>query len=491
MNALLTLSLLAPLASPESSPTYTRDIAPILNKHCVSCHRAGEIGPFGLLEYKDAAKRAEFLAEVTHSNRMPPWKPEPGFGSFKDERRLTESEKSTIQAWAKAGAPEGDPKDLPKPVTFSSGWLLGEPDLVVEMPQEFTLPASGPDVYQCFVIPLNLKKDEAVIAVDFQPGNRKIVHHAILYLDHSNQARAKADPKTNSYTSFGGPGIRPTGNIGAWAPGTRPIPLPEGAGRYLKKGSDLVLQLHYHPSGKVEKDKSKVGIYLAKTPIKNYVGAVGVRTRQWALKIPANEAEQTFVDQSEPLPVNAKAIGILPHMHYLGKEMKIDAKLPDGKEIPLLWIKDWDFNWQGIYGYKEPIDLPKGTVITLKAVYDNSASNPRNPSSPPQKVTWGEQTTDEMCICGVQLITDTNREMKQVMDMLHGDLGMILGGGGIPEDETTKAVALDRNKKISKTILWEYDADKDGLISQKELELIPKQNRDRLTLMLRVMGKLK
>lgn len=491
MNALIGLILVTPLVGTGASPTYNRDVAPILFKHCVSCHRPGEIGPFSLMDYKDSAKRAEFLAEITHSNRMPPWKPEPGFGEFKEERRLTESEKSTIKEWAKAGAPEGDPKDLPKIPTFSSGWLLGEPDLVVEMPHEFTLPSSGPDVYQCFVIPLPVNKDEAVIAVDFQPGNRRVVHHAILYLDHNGQARAKADPKTQSYTHFGGPGIRPTGNIGAWAPGTRPIQLPEGTGRYLKKGSDLVLQIHYHPSGKVEKDKSKIGIYFAKTPPKHYVGAVGIRSRQWALKIPPNESTYTVEEKSEPLPVDAKAIGILPHMHYLGKEMRIDAKLPDGKEIPLIWIKDWDFNWQGIYGYKEPIALPKGTVITLKAVYDNSTGNPRNPSNPPQKVTWGEQTNDEMCICGVQVITETKKEMRQVMDMLHGDLGMILGGGGIPEDKSTESVALSRNKKIEKMILWEYDANKDGLISKEELELIPAQNRDRLTLMLRVMGKLK
>lgn len=481
---------LAP-AGAADSPTFNKDVAPILFKHCASCHRPGEIAPFSLLEYKDAAKRAAFLAKITGENRMPPWSPEPGFGHFKDERRLTEAEKSTIAAWAKAGAPEGDPGQLPAKPAFESGWVLGKPDLVAEMPKEFTIPASGPDVYQCFVIPLPVNQDEAVVAVDFQPGNAKVVHHAILYLDSNGQGRTKADPATQSFPSFGGPGIRPTGNIGAWAPGIRPIQLPEGTGRYLKKGSDLVLQIHYHPSGKVEKDRSKVGIYFSKTPIKHYVGAVGIRTRQWALKIPPNEAKFTVEEQSEPLPVPAKAIGILPHMHYLGKEMKVDAKLPDGKEIPLIWIKDWDFNWQGIYGYQEPISLPRGTVLKMKAVFDNSTANPRNPSSPPIKVTWGEQTQDEMCICGVQVITDTKKELRQVMDMQHGDLGMILGGGGMPEDEETQAIAMSRNKKIERMILWEYDADKDGMISKEELELVPKGNRDRVLVMLRVLGKLK
>ncbi|MFM8933657.1 MAG: ascorbate-dependent monooxygenase [Gemmataceae bacterium] len=492
-GVLAVLSLVGPMAGVEAAvtPTFNKDVAPILFKHCASCHRPGEIGPFSLLEYKDASKRAAFLAKVTSENRMPPWSPEPGFGHFKDERRLTDSEKSILQAWAKAGAPEGDPDQLPPKPAFESGWVLGKPDLVVELPKEFTVPASGPDVYQCFVIPLPVTRDEAVVAVDFQPGNAKVVHHAILYLDSDGQGRAKADPVTRSFPSFGGPGIRPTGNIGAWAPGIRPIQLPEGTGRYLKKGSDLVLQIHYHPSGKEEKDKSRVGIYFSKTPIRNYVGAVGIRTRQWALRIPPDESQFTLVDQSEPLPVAAKAIGILPHMHYLGKEMKVDAKLPDGSEIPLIWIKDWDFNWQGIYGYREPIDLPKGTVIRMRAVFDNSTANPRNPSSPPIRVTWGEQTQDEMCICGVQVVTDNKKDLKQVMDMLHGDLGMILGGGGMPEDDETRSLGMARNKKIERLILWEYDADKDGMISKEELELVPKSNRERVTLMARVMGKLK
>jgi mono/diheme cytochrome c family protein len=478
-------------AGSGDAPTFTKDVAPILFKHCASCHRPGEIAPFSLLEYKDAAKRADFLAKITGENRMPPWSPEPGFGHFKDERRLTASEKATIAAWAKAGAPEGDLGNLPAKPAFGSGWVLGKPDLVVEMPAEFTIPASGPDVYQCFVIPLPVTRDEAVVAVDFQPGNTKVVHHAILYLDSNGQGRAKADPVTRSFPSFGGPGIRPTGNIGAWAPGIRPGLLPEGTGRYLKKGSDLVLQIHYHPSGKEEKDKSRVGIYFSKVPVRNYVGAVGIRTRQWALRIPAGEPNFTLVEQSDPLPVPAKAIGILPHMHYLGKEMKVDAKLPDGSEIPLVWIKDWDFNWQGIYGYQEPVNLPKGTVLRMKAVFDNSTANPRNPSSPPIPVTWGEQTQDEMCICGVQVITETKKELRQVMDMLHGDLGMILGGGGLPEDADTQAVAMERTKKMERMVLWEYDADKDGKISKEELELVPKSNRDRVTLILRVMGKLK
>lgn len=477
-------------AQPQSTaPTFCKDVAPILYKHCVSCHRPGEVGPFSLIEYKEAAKRAEFLAEIVHSQKMPPWKPEAGYGAFRDELRMSEGEKATIAAWAKNGAPEGNKKDLPKPPVFETGWALGKPDLVIEMPKPFKVAAGGQDIYQCFVIPLPLDQDQSIIAVDFLPGNRRVVHHAILFLDSNGQARRKADPETMSYRSFGGPGILPTGSMGAWAPGARPVKLPEGTGRFLKKGSDLVLQVHYHPSGREETDQSKVGIYFAKTPTKHYVGAVALRSR--SIAIPPGKADYTITTQSVPLPVPVEALGIFPHMHYLGKEMKVDAVLPDGKEVPLLWIKDWDFNWQGAYAYKDPVRLPKGTVLKLKAVYDNSESNPRNPSSPPKRVKWGEQTTDEMCLCGVQVITETADEMRKIQKMPGGLVGLILGGGGQPEEKENQAKPSDRTRTVMEALLNEFDEDQDGKISPSELEKIPEENRDRAAIFFRIMGKLK
>jgi hypothetical protein len=248
-----------------ATPTYNQDVAPILWKNCAGCHRPGEIGPFSLLSYKDAAKRASFLVDVTESRRMPPWKPEPGFGSFHDERRLSETDIKMIAAWAEAGAPEGNVTDLPPAPKFADGWQLGTPDLVLKVPDSFSVPGTGDDVYRCFVIPIPIDSNKTVAAFEFRPGNRKVVHHALLYLDGTGAARERDqfDPGPG-YASFGGPGILPTGGLGGWAPGVMPRMLPEGLGKFLKKGSDLVLQVHYHPDGKPETDQSTVGIYFTK-----------------------------------------------------------------------------------------------------------------------------------------------------------------------------------------------------------------------------------
>ena len=255
-----------------AGPTYNKDVAPILWKNCAGCHRPGEVGPFSLLTYKDAAKRASDLAEITSERRMPPWKAEPGFGEFHDERRLSDADIQTIAHWAESGSPEGDSKDLQPVPRFPEGWQLGTPDLVLRISEPFHVPADGRDIYRCFVIPIPIDSDKTVAAVEFRPGNRKVVHHALLFLDSSGAGRKKdeADPGPG-YASFGGPGILPTGGLGGWAPGAMPRSLPEGMGKLLRKGSDLVLQIHYHPDGKPETDHSSVGIYFTKKPARSIV----------------------------------------------------------------------------------------------------------------------------------------------------------------------------------------------------------------------------
>jgi hypothetical protein len=423
-----------PAAGAAEDVTFHKHVAPILWKNCAGCHRPGEVGPFSLLTYQDASKRAKHLVEVTASRRMPPWKPEPGHGDFRDARRLSDAELATLAAWVKGGAKEGDAKDLAAKPYFPDGWQLGQPDLILKMPATFEVHAGGRDIYRNFVIPTGLMENRTVAAVEFRPGNRRVVHHALFFLD-SNGAAKKKEGKDGKpgYSTFGGVGIIPTGSLGGWAPGATPYRLPEGLGKPLHKGSDLVLQIHYHPSGKPETDQSMVGIHFTKKPAEKTV--IGIPLVNFFLSI--SPGEKRYKAQANfTLPVDVEARGISPHMHLIGKEMKVDAILPDGKQVPLIWIKDWDFNWQGAYVYKKPIDLPKGTKLQLVAYYDNSADNPKNPSDPPKFVRWGEQTTDEMCLCGVHVVAKQKDEAmtlwREIMRSRTGRIARIFGGP--PED---------------------------------------------------------
>lgn len=424
----------ATAAKPAStkSITYTKDVAPILFEHCARCHRTGEVGPFSLMTYEDASKRAEFITDIAHERRMPPYHADPNYGDFKNVRRLSDDQLATLAAWAKAGAPEGDKADLPKPPVFVDGWQLGEPDLILKMPEPFTIPAVSRDIYQVFVLPTGLTENRTVAAVEFRPGNRKVVHHAIMYLDNSGAARRKdvAD-KNLGYRSFGGLGFMPSGGLGGWAPGVNPLRLPEGFGKFLAKGSDLALQVHYHPSGKEEADQSQVGIYFTKEPAKRII--TGIALFNTNIFIPPGEQNYRMTEEVT-LPCDVNAMGIWPHMHLIGREMKVTAVLPDGTPVPMLWVKDWDFNWQDGYEYREPVKLPKGTKLKLEARYDNSQGNPQNPNNPPAMVHFGEETTDEMCLCTIVVYPDKPNEMSKLFTLPHSRLGAALGGGTLPDN---------------------------------------------------------
>jgi hypothetical protein len=413
--ALLLLTLLAIecARADAGEVSYSKDVAPILWKKCVECHRPGEVGPFSLLTYDDAAKRADFLAEVTAAHRMPPWKPVEGYGEFLDERRLSPAEIKTLDAWAHSGAKQGDPDDLPTPPVFHDGWQLGKPDLVLKMSDAIEIPAAGPDVYRCFVLPFDVDTDRVVGGVEFHPGNRRVLHHALFYLDNTGKARKRdeADPGPG-YQSFGGIGFAPSGGLGGWAPGANPRRFPPGMAYLLKRNSDLVLQVHYHPDGKPETDQSELAIYFAKPPVSKIVASFPVAN--FDIHIPPGDANYRL-EGSFTLPADIEAVGVTPHMHYLGRDMQLSAELPDGKTIPLIRIDDWDFNWQGQYMYRRSLLLPKGTQIKLTAGYDNSPANPHNPRSPPKDVGYGEQTTDEMCFCWVNFVAKSREDYVATM----------------------------------------------------------------------------
>jgi len=391
------------------SVTYARDVAPVLAVHCAECHRPGAIAPFPLTSYEDAAERARFLADVTGSGLMPPWPPEAGHGEFLDERVLSPEELEVLVRWAEAGAPEGEADDLPTPPAFPEGWRLGEPDLVLEMSEAYTVAADGPDDFRCFVLPTGLTEDRQVVAFEFDPGAPTVVHHALFFLDDGGRGRRRAERADGpGYPGFGGIGFPPSGALGGWAPGAEPVQYPDGVARYLREGEDVVLQVHYHPSGKEEADRSRLALYFADQPDNTEVTGLILGTN--AIDIPPGEAAyERRVDMTLPVPV--ELVGVVPHMHYLGQSMRVWAETPDGEEVPLVYVKHWDFNWQGQYLYRRPIRLEAGTTLHLRAVYDNSADNPFNPSYPPKRVTHGEQTTDEMCLCFFQITTDRPEDM--------------------------------------------------------------------------------
>jgi peroxiredoxin len=383
-------------AAPARGVTYHKDVEPIVQARCQSCHRPGQVGPFSLLTYADAKKWAGEIKSFTQSRQMPPWKAEPGHGDFKDVRRLTDAELGTIVAWVDAGAPAGSPGDAPPAKKWPEGWMLGKPDLVLTMPEEYEVAATGKDIYRCFVIPTGLTEDREVVGIELQPGNPRVVHHVLNFLDTRGRARAKdAADSGPGYTSFGGPGFTPDGGLGGWAPGNFPRFMPPGVGSVIPKNADLVMQVHYHKNGKVERDRTRVGIYFAKTPIQRRL-----RTQMLInplLSIPP-DAPRHRVTATLVLKNDIAALSITPHMHLVGKEMKVTATLPDGRLQPLVWVRDWDFKWQDSYQYQAPVELPKGTRLDLEAFYDNSPANPRNPNHPSKWVRWGEETTDEMCI---------------------------------------------------------------------------------------------
>jgi mono/diheme cytochrome c family protein len=375
-----------------AAPTYNKDIAPILYQNCAGCHRPGEVAPFSLLTYQDTAKRAALIATITKARVMPPWKAEPGYGDFRDVRRLSDEQIALIQQWAGNGAPEGDAAAKPVPPKFIEGWQLGQPDKVVTIPTKFSVPADGADIYRCFVIPLNFDAAMYMTGLEFRADNRRTVHHALVFADISGQARKLASASSDGgYTCFGGPGV-PAGLVGGWAPGITPRKPIAGYAVPLPKNTDLVLQIHYHPSGTAAQDQSSLGLFFGEAPTKGR-SVVLIGTND--IDISPGDAHYT-IKTSRTLPADAELIGITPHAHYICKDMKINANLPDGSVVPLIWIKDWDFNWQGAYTYASPVKLPKGTRIDLEYTYDNSEKNPRNPAHPPVHVTYGEQTTNEM-----------------------------------------------------------------------------------------------
>jgi len=439
-----------PAAKTAATPTFTEDIAPIVFNNCTSCHRPGENAPFTLMSYDDVRPRARQIANATKARQMPPWKAGPSDFAFKYDRRLTAEQIDVIQQWVAAGMPEGDAKKLPAMPKFIEGWQLGTPDLIVKMPAAYEVPASGRDIYRNFVLPLNLPNDVWIKAIDFRPQDRSVVHHSLFFLDTTGEARREdeADPLPGYNGGMGGDNVgagrgllaalaggggrgnaaatstapapanpqSSTGGVGGWVPGTQAAPLPDDLAWFVPKGADLILSTHFHPSGKVAHEASTVGIYFAKqAPKQRFQGiqlppVFGLLS---GINIPAGESGYSISD-SWVLPIDVKLFGIAGHAHYLAKTMKLVATLPSGEKKTVLDIADWDFGWQEQYQFANYVSLPKGTKLDATITYDNSSANKRNPSNPPKRVTWGEQSTDEMGSIILQLVSAKPGELPQL-----------------------------------------------------------------------------
>ena len=350
--------------------------------------------PFALLDYSDVRKRVGQIAVVTKSRLMPPWLPEHGYGDFALERRLSDEQIETIQRWVQEGAIEGNPSDLPPMPKWREGWQLGEPDLVVRLPQRYTLRPGGTDVFRNFVIPVPLSSTRYIRAMEFQPDNAMILHHAIVGVDRTRSSRRldEEDPEPG-FDGMLAEGIQsPAGNFLGWTPGRGPVVEPADMSWPLDRGTDLVVQLHMFPHGKAETIQPSIGFFFSETPPKRraFVVKLGSKT----IDIPPGVKNYT-VTKLHP-PADVEALSVYPHAHYLGKDIKGFATLPDGTVKWLIWIKDWNFNRQEQYRYARPLFLPRGTVVTMQYTYDNSADNVRNPHNPPRRVLFGQHSSDEM-----------------------------------------------------------------------------------------------
>jgi peroxiredoxin/mono/diheme cytochrome c family protein len=398
--------------------TYYRDVAPIIQNHCQQCHRPGEVGPFSLMTYKQAVNWADDIKSYTQKGLMPPWKAVDG-PAFYNDRRLAREDIATLAAWVDGGTPEGDPHDAPAPRKFADGWQLGTPDLILSAESDFTLGPTGIDLFRCFVLPTHLTDDKYVAALEVRPSNPRIVHHTLQFIDTAGRGRTqekrqqdRQEPVADAhatdttfdrgpgYTSAMGAGLGFQRDLGGWAPGQMPRYLPDNAGFLLPKGSDIVMQVHYHRNGRIEKDRTQIGLYFAKNAVSQpwragmLPKAELVRMLLW--RIPAN-AEHHLYQGDRWAGADFTLHTVMPHMHMVGKEIKVTMTPPGGQPATLIAIKEWDYNWQETYILKEPIHVKEGTRFHVDAYYDNSSKNPNNPFQPPRDIHFGEQTFNEMC----------------------------------------------------------------------------------------------
>jgi cytochrome c-type biogenesis protein CcmH/NrfG len=390
--------------------TFNKDIAPLVWQNCATCHRPGQLGPFSLVTFEDIRPRAREIVRAVKSHAMPPWKPEPGHGEFEGVRRLSDAQIALIERWVAQGSPQGDPNDLPSLPTWAAGWQLGEPDLVVAMPEPYVLKPGGTDVFRSFVVAIPLTTRKYVRAMEFHPGNFKSVHHANIKVDQTRLSRQwdEAEPGPG-YEGGGSREARfPDGHFLGWTPGQSPRQLPPGMSWHIDPGSDLVIEMHLMPGATTEPIQASVGLFFTDEPPAK--SPYMLRIGRQDIDIPPGDRGYVNAD-SYTLPVDVDVLGVQPHAHYLAREVRAFATLPDGTTRPLIFIKDWNFHWQDVYRYAKPLALPKGTTISMRYTYDNSDANPRNPNKPPKRVTFGQTSSSEMGSLWIQVLPHSTTDL--------------------------------------------------------------------------------
>lgn len=460
-------------AADAQDVTYANDIAKIIYKNCSSCHRAGEIGPMSLTNYEEVKDWATTIKSVTQSKYMPPWQPDPIYSRLQAENYLSDIEIADIAAWVDGGMPRGNQADEPAFPEFPDGSVLGTPDLVLEMAEPFLHRGNGQDNYRYFVIPSGLTEDKIVKAVEFRPDNTKIVHHALIFEDVTGVAAAK-DDATPEY-GFDGFGSFLDGNDDSilsqkqypgYVPGQKPLLYPDGVGQVLQAGADVVIQLHYAPWSVDEYDQSKINIFFAdeqeliEREVETHIMVPFQEVINADFFIPANQKREFHGIWNVSKDVSF--MGLSPHMHLLGQHWEVYLEHADGKIENLIRINKWDFNWQGGYSFRKYITAKAGAKIHAIASYDNTASNPNNPSNPPQFVTWGEGTEDEMYYLPLNFVEYQAGDENIVFEdeITSTNSGIVVGGDYIeplspnPVDDFTVAkFSLSQGKAIDINIL--------------------------------------
>lgn len=394
--------------------TFNKDIAPLLWTHCAGCHRPEGSAPFSLVDYKDVVPRGRQIVAATKNRTMPPWLPEPGHGDFAGNRRLRSEDIERIEQWVAEGARQGEVADLPPRPVWSEGWQLGTPDLVVTLPTPYTLRSDNSDVFRTFVIPIPLQANKYVRGVEVRPGHRRLVHHASIAIDRTrgSQLLDDADPELGFAGGMISQGARsPESRAIGWTPGITPALEPQGMAWRLEKGADLVIQVHMltPPPGETELVQPSVGFYFTDLPPTRM--PLDFKLGSKTIDIPAGLRTYS-VEDSYQLPVDVDILSVYPHAHYLAKEMKASATLPDGTVRPLIWIKDWNFHWQDEYRYLTPLFLPKRTRVTMRYTYDNSPANQQDRRRPPSRVLFGPRSSDEMGDLWLRLLPRTPEDAE-------------------------------------------------------------------------------